>query len=194
MMTDFDRTAVITALAQRCENLGRTALMKYCYFLQVVRGVPLGYRFSLYSYGPFDSEVLSDLGTAESLESVDSSVVYFPGGYGYRIRPGARAEKVLQLGSNFLNEHRADLEWLLQEFGGWSPGDLELASTLIYSDREAKDATECLTVEQLSKRVNELKPRYPLPRIVDMANSLKQKGLLHSVAMKIGANGGPGIL
>lgn len=182
MTMDIDRIAVITALAQTSENLGRTALMKYCYFLQVVKGVPLGYRFSLYSYGPFDSEVLSDLGTAESLGSVDSSVVYFPGGYGYRIKPGTHAEKTIQLGSNFLSEHRADLDWLRREFGGWSPGDLELSSTLVYSDREAEDAGERLTVLQLSKRVNELKPRYPLSRIVDMATSLQQKGLLNSIA------------
>lgn len=37
-MTDINRLAVITALAQRCDNLGRTALMKFCCFLQVLRG------------------------------------------------------------------------------------------------------------------------------------------------------------
>jgi uncharacterized protein len=180
-MTDIDRLAVITSLAKTFENLGRTALMKYCYFLQVVREVPLGYRFSLYSYGPFDSNVLADLGTAESADGVKSSVVYFTGGYGYKIEPGSRAEKLMGLGADFLRDHRTDLEWLRSEFGGWSPADLELASTLIYSDREAEDASETLTVEQLSKRVSDLKPRYPLHRIHSMALNLRDKGLLNSV-------------
>jgi hypothetical protein len=180
-MTDIDRLAVITALAKKSKNLGRTALMKYCYFLQVLRGVPLGYRFSLYSYGPFDSNVLADLDTAESVDSVKSSVVYFPGGYGYKIESGARAERIAELGREFLTAHQADLNWLQQEFGGWSPGDLELASTLIYSDREAEDRGEMLTVAQLAKRVNELKPRYQFSKIEDLATHLQGRGFLHSI-------------
>jgi hypothetical protein len=54
--------------------------MKFCYFLQTVRQVPLGYRFTLYSYGPFDADVLSDLGTAENLQGVKASVVQYTEG------------------------------------------------------------------------------------------------------------------
>jgi hypothetical protein len=35
--------------------------MKCLYFLQTVRRVPLRYHFGLYTYGPFDSDVLIDL-------------------------------------------------------------------------------------------------------------------------------------
>ena len=181
-MTDMNRLAVITALAQTSNNLGRTALMKYCYFLQVLRGVPLGYRFSLYSYGPFDSDVLADLDTAESVEGVRSSVVYFPGGYGYKIESGVLADRLTEIGRPFLAEHQADLNWIQQEFGGWSPGQLELASTLVYSDREAEDSGEKLTMSQLAKRVNELKPRYQLSKIKDLATHLLNRGLLNSIA------------
>jgi hypothetical protein len=180
-MTDMDRLAIIVELAKRCNNLGRTALMKYCYFLQVLRGVPLGYRFSLYSYGPFDSDVLADLDAAESIGGVTSSVIYFSGGYGYKIESGARAERLEEICRAFLRAHQADLDWLVQEFGGWSPGDLELASTLIYSDREAEDGGETLTIAQLAKRVNELKPRYQLSKIEDLATSLLGRGLLKSI-------------
>jgi hypothetical protein len=180
-MNNIDRLAVITALAQRSNNLGRTALMKYCYFLQVLRGVPLGYRFSLYSYGPFDSEVLADLDTAESVEGVRSSVVYFPGGYGYKIETGARAERLMEAGGEVLRAHQADLNWLQQEFGSASPGDLELGSTLVYSDREAEDRGEILILAQLAKRVNELKPRYQLSKIEDLARRLRDRGFLNSI-------------
>ena len=82
------RLAVIAKLATLAPAgyLGRTALMKFCYLLQTVRQVPLGYRFTLYSYGPFDSDVLSDLGTA----------VQYLGGYGYRIRKSDRAEATIE--------------------------------------------------------------------------------------------------
>ena len=84
------RVAVITELASRAPNgfLGRTALMKLCYFLQEVKNVPLGYHFTLYSYGPFDSDVLSSLGTAETLKAISSETVYYAGGYGYQIKKG----------------------------------------------------------------------------------------------------------
>jgi len=35
--------------------------MKLLYFLQEWKGVRLNYDFRLYTYGPFESEVLSDL-------------------------------------------------------------------------------------------------------------------------------------
>jgi hypothetical protein len=82
MNIESNRIAVITRLAERSPGLGRTALMKYCYFVQTLRRVPLGYSFSLYSYGPFDSDVLADLDVTESMGGVKTEVVYHTGGYG----------------------------------------------------------------------------------------------------------------
>ena len=62
---------------------GRTALMKFAYLLQTVRGVPFGYRFELYNYGPYDATVLSDLSEAATLKAIKSETVYHPSGYGY---------------------------------------------------------------------------------------------------------------
>src|ERR1039458_986656 len=103
-MSDIPKAglATIVALVEKKNPLGRTAMMKLCYFLQILRNVPLGYRFTLYAYGPFDSSVLSDLSTAASLRAVNSSVEIYPGGYGYKIRPGDRSDAVLQTGSSFV--------------------------------------------------------------------------------------------
>ena len=43
------------------DGLGRTAIMKLIFLLQEGKGLPVGYDFRLYSYGPYDSEVLQDL-------------------------------------------------------------------------------------------------------------------------------------
>ena len=69
------RIATLVAIAERRPGLGRTALMKICYLLQTLGDVPLGYHFTLYSYGPFDSDVLADLASAEVLGGVSSRVV-----------------------------------------------------------------------------------------------------------------------
>jgi len=181
MIVNLNRIAVITWLAANTRGLGRTALMKYCYFLQVVCGVPLGYRFSLYSYGPFDSDVLSDLDTAECMGGVKSSVEYFLGGYGYRIEPAERADRVMELGQSFIDEHRQWLEWVTQRFGGWDASELEVASTLVYSDREAWRRGERLTILELSGRVRDLKPRYAIQQIQVHAESLLRLQILQSV-------------
>jgi uncharacterized protein len=181
MSIDVNRLAVITWLSENTRSLGRTALMKYCYFLQVVRGVPLGYRFSLYSYGPFDSDVLSDLDSAESMGGVRSSIVYFPGGYGYRIEPGERSGRVKQFGAPFLETYREQLQWVADQFGNCDASDLEVASTLVYSDREAKRRGECLTIQGLSARVRDLKPRYSISQIEGHAQSLARLRLLQSI-------------
>src|SRR5882724_260152 len=126
-----ERLAVITDLCLRAPAgaLGRTALMKLCYFLQTLKGVPLGYHFTLYSYGPFDSEVLSDLGTAESLRAVTSDIVYYQGGYGYKIQKGERADTLIGNNVNFLDKYRGSMDWVMAEFGKHSSADLELEST-----------------------------------------------------------------
>jgi hypothetical protein len=181
MSIDMNRLAVITWLAENARGLGRTALMKYCYFLQVVRGVPLGYRFSLYSYGPFDSDVLSDLDTAESMAGVKSAVAYHAAGYGYRIEPGDRADRITQLGAPFIAAHRESLQWVVDQFRESSASDLELASTLVYSDREAYRRNEELTISALSQRVRDVKPRFSIQQIENYGERLKQKGLLKAI-------------
>ena len=61
---DFD------ALNARQLAKGEKLFVKLFYFLQELNGVPLGYDFRLFNYGPFDSEVLSDLSTACGLDAV----------------------------------------------------------------------------------------------------------------------------
>jgi uncharacterized protein len=176
------RLAVITDLASRAPggHIGRTALMKFCYLLQIVRGVPLGYRFTLYSYGPFDSSVLSDLNTADTAKAVQSSLTCFLGGYGYQIRKGENAGSALKAGEGFLNQHRGSIDWVLHEFGSHGSADLELESTIIYVDREAARKSETLSIQLLAQNVRELKPRFPEEHIREKASHLAANSLLRA--------------
>jgi hypothetical protein len=177
-----ERLAVITDLCSRAPggSLGRTALMKLCYFLQVLKGVPLGYHFTLYSYGPFDSDVLSDLGTAESLGAVHSKVAYYSGGYGYDIRKAERADATLAEAAHFLDKYRAALDWTVAEFGSLGSANLELQSTVVFVDREALRVSEALTLPELARRVGDVKPHFKQSVILENANRLYERGLLQS--------------
>jgi hypothetical protein len=174
-----ERVPLITALVHQAPaGFGRTALMKCLYLVQTVRGVPLGYHFRLYTYGPFDSDVLSDLSLAERLGAVESELLQYPGGHKYELRGGTKAEQMIAHGRNYLDQHKDDVDWVLQAFAGRSARDLENASTLIFTDRSAIDQGHRLTLTELVRKVHEVKPHLPTALIEQEARSLKDQGLL----------------
>jgi len=180
MIDDQSKYQLIEALARKCPNrnrMGRTALMKFMYFLQTLRDVPLGYRFSLHSYGPFDSDVLSDLGEAQLLGRVDSEVVNYPGGYGYEITVTDPSPPSSE--SEFLDEYGDDIDWVINEFGSDNSAELELASTIVFADREERPCS--LSIEDLASRVQQVKPHFSLERIIRRIERLNEKGLLESI-------------
>ena len=185
------RLAVFTELVSRipATSMGRTMLMKLCYFLQEVKGVPLGYRFTIYSYGPFDSEVLSDLGTAVSMDAVRSRVVYNSVGYGYQLEPGTNAARLKGDGADFLSLHRKSIDWAISEFADKSASDLELESTTVFVDREAIAKGEALTFDSLTDRVRNLKPHFQRDYVMERAKDLSAHQLLHSLRMAAGGAG-----
>ena len=174
------RLALIPVLAAQSSNgyIGRTALMKYMYFLQVLRKVPLGYRFTLYSYGPFDSDVLADLGSAESLDVVKSDLAPYLGGYGYKISPAGRAEWLRKRSSVFLSHHKEDVKWVLHTFGSYTSAELELLATIVFVDREAHQKKERIRLNDVVKRVHEIKPHFNEDKIQSYATRLIKEKLL----------------
>jgi uncharacterized protein len=175
-----ERLALIPALAGQSPSgyIGRTALMKYIYFLQALRNVPLGYRFTLYSYGPFDSDVLADLASAETLNVVKSDLATYLGGYGYRISPAERAEWSRKRSSAFLSHHKEDVKWVLHTFGSYTSAELELLATIVFVDREAQQKKERIRLNDLVKRVHEVKPHFSEDKIQTYANRLIKEKLL----------------
>jgi hypothetical protein len=180
----FRMALLCTLVGQAPARLGRTALMKLAYLLQTVKGVPLGYDFRLYTYGPFDSDVLYDLGAAESLGAMKSEMITFPSGsgYGYEFSAGANADFILQKAPAALRGHETAIRWALEEFGSKSAAELELLTTIVYADREAAQRQEQLTVSQLARVVGEVKPHFPEQFITKKIGELTQKHLLLALA------------
>lgn len=180
--TNKARLALLPVLAERVPagHIGRTALMKYMYFLQTIRGVPLGYSFSMYLYGPFDSDVLADLSSAEMLSIVDVAHVEFAGGYGYRITPGPKAELAKRSAIQFLMDHGKDLDWLLSVFGKFNSAELELTSTIVYVDREFAKMKQHASISNIAARVNEVKPHSSHEQVRGFVEDLLRQGVLVS--------------
>jgi hypothetical protein len=181
------RLGLLSALVEQATvKLGRTALMKLAYLLQTVKEVPLGYDFRLYTYGPFDSDVLNDLGFAESLGAVKSELVTFTSGtgYGYEFAPGVRRDFLRQRATGTLSCHAWAIQWALEEFGCRSASELELLTTIIYADREAAQREEHLSVKELARKVGEVKPRFNEQQIVEKINELDLKNLLLALSAR----------
>jgi hypothetical protein len=179
----WQRLALITTFVERAPNqtLGRTAIVKMAYLVQVLRGVPLGYDFRLYTYGPFDSEVLGDLEYAQALKAVEVQTVLYPGGYRYDVRPGPLATAVKAQAGDWLARYQPAVDWVVKEFGGCTASELELLSTIVYADQEVSRNRQTLTAEELAHRVREVKPHFTKSFVLDKTNSLLARGLLTSV-------------
>lgn len=184
-MNELDkvRLSLIPVLAENhaAKHIGRTALMKYMYFLQTLRGLPLGYSFSMYSYGPFDSDVLADLSTAEAMNVVTATTVQFSGGYGYQIQAADNAERMKQEAKTFLTDHKKDIDWLFAEFGHLNSSELELASTIIFVDHEFSEEHLYQQKAEIVGLVHAIKPHFSLEKIENCFDSLLGKKLLASV-------------
>jgi hypothetical protein len=180
----LDSVALITQLVARAPTRpGRTALMKCLFFLKVLKNLPLPYSFRLYTYGPFDSDVLDDLQYAEALGAVEGTLVAYPGGRGYEYLRGPKAEEVEKQAKEFLSRHKGSIDWVLKEFGNRSAIDLEMASTLVYIDRAMiNEKKTTATIAVLTRKVHDVKPHLALDTIEREARALKEKGILNAAA------------
>ncbi len=174
------RLAVLSTLVKKApQKPGRTALMKYAYLLQTVRGVPLGYHFELYNYGPYDSAVLSDLSQAEMLKVIKSQTVNYPSGSGYEYSSNERRHNALcDRAAHELSPHEDSIAWVLTEFGGESASRLELISTIVFAEREMSRKEQERSKMDLCRRVKRIKPHFTDATIVETVDELSEKKLI----------------
>jgi len=171
----FERLGLLAELTSKA-TLGRTAIMKLLFFLQECKGVPLRYQFSLYSYGPFDSDVLADISAAERLNVLKSSVVYYPSGIGYEYSPGADAKSVENLAQDFIHEHKENVEWALNHFARKTAAELEFLSTIFFIAKYQNPSTVAKLVDQ----VEMVKPHFSTDHIRRGFEELVNLGMLRT--------------
>jgi hypothetical protein len=156
--------------------------MKLLYFLQELKGVPLGYDFRLHTYGPFDSDVLSDLATATAQNVVKESTVLFAKGYGYDITPGPHAGRLSDELASSNPQLAQAVDDLVATFGSFSAAELELRSTVLYVDREFGRLGTQSTTTAITDRVRQIKPYFTEEVISDRVNDFCKQKWLRSVS------------
>jgi len=157
-------------LKSRDQKLGRTQLMKLCYFLQEIESVPLSYDFRIFNYGPYDSEVLYYLGTACGNDVLNEETVIYPRSYGYKITPGPKAQEL----SDSLDPELAErIDRITQSFSGDGAGELELKSTIVFVDREFDRKQQPGNIDIIADRVHSIKPHFPLQKVKESVESMR---------------------
>ena len=181
----WHQSALIVGLAERLNDgnrfhgthaqFGKTALQKLVYLLQDAYGVDCGYDFSLYTYGPFTSELLQDLDLVESVGGVEVRPVR-KGIDGYHIVPHDNAAWVKAQARAFLTDNKGALGKLIEEYGHYSAKELEIRATMIYVEREMKRDSKPVSLDGLVRVVHDIKPYFPIDEIKSVAEELQAKG------------------
>jgi len=182
-INDETRSAILSMMVLHSPNkkLGRTAVMKLAYFLQELKGIPLGYDFRLFTYGPFDSEVLTDLAIGANLKGLKEVTKIYSLGFGYEITPGSKATEIGQELESKSPEIAERVREVVNEFGGLSAAELELRSTIFFADRDIARSSEPTDAENLVERVRQIKPHFTSSTIRERVDEMQARGWLRSL-------------
>ena len=163
-------------LKSRKGFLGRTALQKIVYFLQVCR-VPMKYRFDVHHYGPFCSQILSDVDWLEAnnvvVDSSDSTRFS-----NYRI--GKNGSALVKAFADDVEPFREAVRRIVSVLVPMELTQLELYSTLHYAYRELKfTRSSTPSKDEVIERFRKFKDdKFDSKRIVDAYECLVEAGLL----------------
>ena len=176
------RLSLPAVLARRLEGrspqFGKTVLMKFAYLLQEIYGIPLGYRFSLYTYGPYSKEVLADLDQAESLGW--ANVKMGADDAGYNITTSENSPGPNGFDDHFL-QYELQLGRAIEQFGHFRAKDLELRTTAAYF-WNLRGTHDDNVVAAVVDAVHDLKPHFTKREIKDAIKELIQNGTIRSAA------------
>jgi uncharacterized protein YwgA len=115
--------------------LGRTALQKIFYFLQIA-GVPHRHAFDVYHYGPYCDRVSRDVELLLA-DGVLKDVSASPDKYS-NYRPDAGADELIEAHASALGPHLKKISTVVESLLPLDPSRLELLATLDYLHRQLR--------------------------------------------------------
>jgi uncharacterized protein YwgA len=177
MMDLEKRMGILSKIVTDSPYIGKTAIMKYMYLLQKVYKVPLGYEYSIYTYGPYASDVMGDLDHAEYLGIIDvKREVYDNGISGYSISDTEEAKDAIEREKETVDAFNDSIQSMLALFRDKTAKELELSTTIIYV--YSNFVVNGWTIDEVPGDVHEIKPHFDLQTIKDEYNRLESQGIL----------------
>ncbi len=155
-----DRIALMVMITrakrQRKGRLGKTAMQKLLYLLQVIFHRDVGYRFRLHTYGPYDVQVMVDIDCAVAMGML--KLKYDPAS-GYTISEGPEVGTLTPYLAQARKKFGKDVDRLLAEFGDMNARDLEARATAAYFLRGLSESMD-ISDSELAQKVRQLKPKF----------------------------------
>lgn len=145
-------------------QISKTIVQKLIYLLS--RKDIVDFDYSLYHYGPYSSQVSSELNFAEEIGVI---VIDWIPGKGYFISPGPMYSTELLL-KNTEKTERDTVDEVIQEYGNYNSIELSIITTALFLNKNfgVNDKDNLLEV------VSSLKPQYDKERISNLlANTLQ---------------------
>ena len=182
MVPIWNKYAIIVFLVKEYAKqgrIGRTALQKLIYLLQELFNINCGYDFKFYTYGPFSSEILSNIDIMERYHAIKTHRVDYGHGYsGYEIESATESDKVLERSQEFIKENSDTINQMLDIFRGKTAEQLELYATIVWVDRDIKTTSH--SSEEICSIVKELKPKFDQGTIKSGIEFIKSHNFLTS--------------
>ena len=162
----------ILNIVQKDPGLGKTALMKVIFMLQEVMGVKTEYDFSIYTYGPYDTNVMEDIDELCARGLITCSMYPYQTYIGYSLDITDTGKHSLHSLSD--KEDKA-LENIVHFAKNKNAKELELYSTIIYVDKLFKKNSWPADNTTIINKVKEIKPHFSEDMISTAFSCLQEK-------------------
>lgn len=169
--------ALIVYLAKSANGdrkLGKKALQKLVHLISEVARVPVGYRFRLYTYGPFSRELASDVDILDSLGAIN--VTFNADRNGYEISSASHANDYVAKAMQYIDENKKSIDYVVDRFGGKLAKELELYSMVTFILKEGL-VPNIDDDESVVKKFREIKPHYTTQQVYQGLREIRE--LLH---------------
>lgn len=174
-MDTMQRMALLVYLVmkgqERVNAVGHTQIQKLFYLLQNGKGVPLGYKFRLYHYGPYCSELWGDLNSLKEYGYLTISANESGWGYEIRILPEGRR---FVTGQGVAEEIRKKVDGLLEVLGGQPVRRLEALATAHYIFQDLRKAGLLPDEDKVVYHVLKLKPHLKENEVKEAFRQIKK--------------------
>ena len=139
--------ALIEAMKDQGSWCGETNIQKASYFLQEMMGVPFGFEFILYKYGPYSFELTDEL-TGLLADSILSLTVRDER-YGPCYGRGPVSELILSKFAKTVSQYRPRIDFVASRLGKKGIGELERLATALYVSLRNREGSpvECRASE-----------------------------------------------
>jgi hypothetical protein len=156
-MNRLQRAALLTEFIDRLNQQGswsgETHLQKGTYFLQHLLGVPTGFDFIFYKFGPFSFDLRDEL-TAMEADGLVEMRVRHPS-YGPSLIPSQGSRSLRECYPVTLRRYDEPLSFICRMLGQKGVAELERLATALFVTLELGEAT---AARARAARLNELKP------------------------------------